>query len=189
VSETQIRWSRSNPFPSAYPPLVILVGRDARDHRRVDELLDSGSFVLLVPTAETMAASLPADIFQRDEAEVPHVLIRANKLEIDLTERRAWWSGQLLDLTEYELKLLACLAEDPKRAWRFAELLSKVWGVESYGQWDVVHAVIRRLRKKLAEAGTDLTIDSVRGVGFRLAAPSGLQRIMRATGLRGRKKS
>jgi DNA-binding response OmpR family regulator len=186
VSETQIRWSRSNPKASD-PPLVILVGRDARDHRRIDELLDAGSFVLLTPTTETIVASLPAEISGRVEAEPPHVLIRANKLQIDLTERRAWWSGQLLDLTEYELKLLACLADDPNRAWTFGELLSKVWGFEAYGHPDVVHAVVRRLRKKLADARTDLTIDSVRGVGFRLAAPSGLRRILRGTRLRRQK--
>jgi DNA-binding response OmpR family regulator len=90
---------------------------------------------------------------------------------IDLTEHRAWWSGQLLDLTEYELKLLACLAEDPQRAWRFSELLSKVWSVDAHGHPDVVHAVVRHLRNKLSNAGTDFTVESVRGVGFRLAAP------------------
>jgi DNA-binding response OmpR family regulator len=107
-----------------------LVGEAARDQQRISRLLDAGSLILLAPSIEKVAASLPPEVLREAAAEVPHVLITVNNLELDLTERRARWSGQLLDLTE--LNLLACLVEDPGRAWTFSELLARVWGGAVY---------------------------------------------------------
>lgn len=179
MSETHRRSNPPGPTPTTNPPLFILVGEAARDQQRIGRLLDAGSLILLAPSIEMIAASLPPEVLRQVEAEPPHVLITVNNLELGLTERRARWSGRLLDLTEYELNLLACLAEDPGRAWTFTELLSRVWGGAVYTHPDVVHAAVKRLRRKLAKAGADLTIQSVRGVGFRLSASSRLQRMKR----------
>jgi two-component system, OmpR family, response regulator MtrA len=179
VSERHRRSRPRHPTPAEDHSFVILVGEAARDQQRIGRLLDAGSLVLLAPSIETFAVSLPPEAIPQIEAEPPHVLIRVNNLELDLTERRARWSGKSLDLTEYELNILACLADDPGRAWTFSELLSKVWGGAVYTHPDVVHAAVKRLRRKLTKAGADLTIQSVRGVGFRLAAPTRLQRVRR----------
>jgi two-component system response regulator MtrA len=161
------------------PPLVLLVGEAARDHHRIDQLLDVGSVIVIAPSAETADAWLRRGLLERKTHEPPHVVIRVNNLEIDLTERRARWTDQSLALSDHELTMLATLAEDPGRACSFGELLAKVWGQEFYGDPDVVHAAVKRLRRKLARAGADLTIQSVRGVGFRLAAKSRLRRFVR----------
>jgi DNA-binding response OmpR family regulator len=134
--------------------------------------------IVIARSAATVDAWLPRELLARVEHKPPHVVITVNKLEVDLTERRAWWSDQPLDLTEHELNMLATLAEDPDRAWTFEELVAKVWGVDFYGDPDMVHAAVKRLRKKLAKAGADLTIQSVRGVGFRLADKSRLWRML-----------
>jgi two-component system response regulator MtrA len=161
------------------PPLVILVGEAARDHQRIDQLLDAGSVIVIAPSSEIVDAWLQRELLGRRQHEPPHVVISVNKLEIDLTERRARWSDQSLALSEHELQILATLAEDPGRACSFGELLAKVWGQGFYGDPDVVHAAVKRLRKKLARAGADLTIQSVRGIGFRLAAKSRLRRLVK----------
>lgn len=161
------------------PPLVILVGEAARDHQRIDQLLDAGSVIVVAPSAETVDAWLRRGLLDRKQHEPPHVVISVNRLEIDLTERRARWTDQPLDLSEHELNMLATLAEDPGRACSFSELLAKVWGQDFYGDPDVVHAAVKRLRKKLARVGADLTIQSVRGVGFRLGGKSRLRRLVR----------
>jgi two-component system response regulator MtrA len=174
-----MRERRSDSATKQLPPLVILVGEAARDDDRIHQLLDAGSVIVIARSAATVDAWLPRELLERVEHEPPHVVITVNKLEVDLTERRARWFDQPLDLTEHELGMLAMFAEDPGRAWRFEELLSKVWGVDFYGDPDMVHAAVKRLRKKLAKAGADLTIQSVRGVGFRLAGQSKLRRMLR----------
>jgi DNA-binding response OmpR family regulator len=168
------------------PPLVILVAEAARDHHRIDQLLDAGSVIVIAPSVETVDAWLRQGLIERKQHGPPHVVVRANELEIDLTERSALWSDQSLHLSEHELTMLATLAEDPGRACSFAELLAKVWGQDFYGDPDVVHAAVKRLRKKLTRVGADLTIQSVRGVGFRLAAKSRFRRLARARRRAGR---
>jgi two-component system, OmpR family, response regulator MtrA len=189
MPKTPTQAGPSDRVPKRLPPFVILVGEAARDQHRINELLDAESVIVIAPSIEAVRTWLPSGLPDWIEHEPPHVVISVNNLEIDLTERIARWSGQRLDLTQYELHLLASLAEDPGRVWTFSELLSKVWGVDTHGHPDIVHAAVKRLRKKLARADADLTIQSVRGVGFRLAAHSRLRRLVGARKRAGRRRN
>jgi hypothetical protein len=85
--------------------------------------------------------------------------VRARQLVLD--ERR-------VDLTPLEFELLSYLCENEGRACSRARLLEKVWGHEHLGASNVVDAVVRGLRKKLA--GRAELIETVRGVGYRFRA-------------------
>ncbi len=67
--------------------------------------------------------------------------------------------------------MLAALAEYPGRVWGFEELNQKVWGTRFYGGKETIHSAVKRLRRKLARAGADVAVESIRGVGFRLGKP------------------
>ena len=71
-------------------------------------------------------------------------------------------------LTPLEFGVLHALAHEPGRAWRFEELTRGVWGTDDLGDWAPVHAVVRRLRRKLREVGAPVAVVAVRGIGFRL---------------------
>jgi two-component system response regulator MtrA len=152
---------------------VVLVGDIATEPDRIAQLLASGAVIVLARDASFVRAWLPGMIANHPERHRPHLLVRADKLKIDLTEQRAWWAGKLLELTEHELHILAVLARDPGRVWTFAELLQDVWGTSYCGDVSVVRQAMKRLRKKLAVARAEVIIESVRGVGFRLALPPG----------------
>jgi two-component system, OmpR family, response regulator MtrA len=151
------------------PPLVLLVGDAARDHRRVAALLASGSVVVAADDPAAVRAWFPDLLRPREVSQpAPRAVIRVEELEIDITARRVRHAGQPIDLTEHEIQLLAALAGDPGRMWTFGELMAAAWGAADYGDRSVVHAAIKRLRKKLALAGAALRIEAVRGLGFRL---------------------
>ena len=82
--------------------------------------------------------------------------VRARQLVLD--ERR-------LDLTPLEFELLSYLCENQGKACSRPELLEKVWGHEHLGASNVVDAVVRGLRKKLADHAE--LIETVHGVGYR----------------------
>ena len=42
------------------------------------------------------------------------------------------------------------------------------WGTRYIGDRDSVYSLVKRLRRKLAEAGVELDLMAVRGVGFQL---------------------
>ncbi|HET6533291.1 MAG TPA: winged helix-turn-helix domain-containing protein [Actinoplanes sp.] len=79
--------------------------------------------------------------------------------------RRVVVDGRELALTRLEFDLLLFLADNPRRVFTRAQLLTGVWGSEHTGERTVdVH--VRRLRVKLGQVSL---ITTVYGVGYRLA--------------------
>ena len=77
--------------------------------------------------------------------------------------------GRPVDLTATEYKLLVLLAERRGRVQARTQLLESVWEAAPDIQTRTVDMHVQRLRAKLGAAG-DL-IETVRGFGYRLAAP------------------
>ena len=62
----------------------------------------------------------------------------------------------------------ACLAASPGVVWSYEELHEAAWGTRYVGDRESVYSLVKRLRRKLAEAGVALDLVAVRGVGFQL---------------------
>jgi two-component system, OmpR family, response regulator len=87
------------------------------------------------------------------------------ELRLLTASRQVVLDGELLALTRLEFDLLLFLAENPRRVFTRAQLLTGVWGYEHTGERTVdVH--VRRLRVKL---GGHSLITTVYGVGYRLS--------------------
>jgi two-component system alkaline phosphatase synthesis response regulator PhoP len=77
--------------------------------------------------------------------------------------------GEPVSLTARELSLLATLAAHPGHVFTRAQLLEKVWGSELYDD-HVVDVNIGNLRRKLEDdPARPRWVQTVRGVGYRLA--------------------
>jgi two-component system KDP operon response regulator KdpE len=89
-------------------------------------------------------------------------------LEIDRAQRRVSVSGQNLDLSPTEYRLLEALAHHPGRTVPSEQLLDEVWGAEYAGELDHVKHYIWALRKKLEQdPGDPQHILTERGFGYR----------------------
>jgi len=91
---------------------------------------------------------------------------------VDPGARRASLAGEELDLTRREFDLLARLVRDAGNVVTREELLSSVWDENWYGSTKTLDVHVGTLRRKLGdEAESPSYIHTVRGVGFRMAAP------------------
>ena len=90
-------------------------------------------------------------------------------MELDRRTRRVRIDGDEIALTAKEFDLLAFLANDVGAVHTRTEILETVWDAHWYGPTKTVDAHVASLRKKLGDHGW---IEAVRGVGFRLEAPS-----------------
>jgi DNA-binding response OmpR family regulator len=90
-------------------------------------------------------------------------------LSIDRRSQKVFVNGQDVHLTPKEFDLLAYISTDPGAVYRRSDIMSEVWDTNWYGTTKTVDAHVAALRKKL---GNQDWIESVRGVGFRLGAPS-----------------
>ena len=97
---------------------------------------------------------------------------RFDDLTIDPGAREVQLDGQPVALTRLEFDLLDLLTSQPRRVFTKQQLLEHVWGSAAYRDDHVVAVHVANLRRKLADDADDPRwIRTVRGVGFRWAAP------------------
>jgi DNA-binding response OmpR family regulator len=93
-------------------------------------------------------------------------------LRVDVDGRRAFRDGEELVLTRTEFDLLTELMRTPARVWSREALLRSVWGTEWASDTHLVEVHIGNLRRKLEDdPGRPRWVQTVRGVGYRLAEP------------------
>ena len=81
----------------------------------------------------------------------------------------AYCNHKELGLTNTEFSLFTYLLENRDRAVSREELLNKIWGYDNAVETRATDATVKRLRRKLSEAGSSVSIDTVWGYGFRIS--------------------
>jgi DNA-binding response OmpR family regulator len=149
-------------------PTVFLVGVERLP--LVPEYLNLGSVVVVAPDQDTLRRWTWEQDDHRhpsDEREVS-----SSGTVVDLAGRRIVSDGVTLPLSDLEYLVLSALLSPIGRALSFQELRACGWGDGPELPADVysVRALVQRLRAKLQVAGADISIQAVRGYGFRAVA-------------------
>lgn len=98
----------------------------------------------------------------------PLQMLRYDDLSIDLVKHEVEVHGEAVALTPVEYKLLVKLASQPNQLFSRDELVRDVWEYNFSGKTRTVDVHIRRLRKKLEDAGGPVDdVTTVRGFGYR----------------------
>jgi len=82
-------------------------------------------------------------------------------------------NGKELQLTNTEYSLLKFMIENQERAISRGELLNKIWGDDNVVRTRATDDTIKRLRRKLSTAQSQVSIETVWGFGFRLRSKRG----------------
>ena len=91
-------------------------------------------------------------------------------IRLDLASHRLFINDEKVTIGPTEFKLLELFMRNPNRAFDRAQLLDRVWGRSVYVEERTVDVHVLRLRKILKPSGRDHIIETVRGLGYRLAA-------------------
>jgi two-component system, OmpR family, response regulator len=152
-----------------WAPVLMLTARDAVDDRITG--LDAGADDYLAKpfSFDELLARLRA-LIRRAPVERPAVL-EAGDLRLDPAARRAWRGSKELDLSAKELTLLELFLRRPGVVLSRDQLLEGAWDMAFESRSNVVDVSIRSLRQKIDRPfGTD-SIETVRGLGYRLRQP------------------
>jgi len=95
-----------------------------------------------------LLARVQASIRRRRKSD-PVATYRFGDCEIDFLKMIARKSGKVISLTAHEFKLLRFFTKNPERVLSRDELLSDVWGYNSYPTTRTVDNQILKLRQKL----------------------------------------
>jgi two-component system phosphate regulon response regulator PhoB len=110
-------------------------------------------------------------VLRRRAPEAAQETLSAGPLKLDPATHRVTVDGKLVPLGPTEFRLLRFLLARPERVHSRALLQDQVWGDQVYIEERTVDVHIRRLRVALEPFGCDRLIETVRGSGYRLAAP------------------
>jgi DNA-binding response OmpR family regulator len=104
--------------------------------------------------------------------EQPAGPIESRGLSIDPQARRVRLDDQELELSRKEYDLLLELASRAGRVVTREDLMARVWDENWFGSTKTLDVHVGWLRRKLGDDAADPRwIETVRGVGFRFAAP------------------
>ena len=151
---------------------VIFISGYGRDETIV-RALDAGAadYVVKPFSPSELTARVRAALRTRAEPE-PFLL---GDLAIRYPERQASVGGRPLALTATEFEVLRVLSLHAGRVVDYGSLLRQAWSGQYKAHEDpkLVRAVVKRLRRKLGDdAASPTYIRNVRGVGYRMPAPS-----------------
>jgi DNA-binding response OmpR family regulator len=97
-----------------------------------------------------------------------HGVLRVGDIVVDRDRRKVERAGTPVELTAREFDLLACLAERPGRVVERYQILDEVWDGDFDLRSNVIDVHIGKLRAKLDRPFGASSIETVRGIGFRL---------------------
>jgi DNA-binding response OmpR family regulator len=156
------------------PPIavILLTARGEESDRLVGLRHGADDYVVKPFSPAELVARVDAVLRRTGPVEAPGPPIAIGPLTVDVAAHRVTVGGEEVALTQREFDLLAFLARHPGRAFSREELMDRVWRYSFYTDTATVTVHIRRLRTKLGAtpAAAEL-IETVWGVGYRLAAP------------------
>lgn len=98
---------------------------------------------------------------------LPEKIIETGSLRIDPNNRHITVADKEVMLTPQEYELLLLLAEQPQRTFNRPEILDRIWGWDYVGEERAVDNLVKRLRKKLIQSGSDKNVKTIWGCGYR----------------------
>jgi len=154
-------------------PIIIVSAKDTEPDKIAGLTLGSDDY-LTKPFSPMELIARIKSIFRRVELDKAQIeiseVIKAADITINCNSKMADLNGSDIGLTCMEFSLLYYLAINKNRAVSRGELLDKVWGFENEVETRATDDMIKRIRKKLSDAGSTLKIETVWGFGFRLLA-------------------
>ncbi|MCY3599903.1 MAG: response regulator [Gemmatimonadetes bacterium] len=149
---------------------VIFISAYGRDET-IARALGAGAVDYIVkPFSPTELAARVRAALRKHSEPAPFVL---GQLAIDYERRQATLAGRPLELTATEYEVLRALSANAGRVSTYRSLFRSAWGRHpDHRAPKLVHAVVKRLRRKLGEDGTRAAyILNERGVGYRMPEP------------------
>lgn len=152
-------------------PIIIVSAKDTETDKIAGLSLGSDDY-LTKPFSPMELIARIKSIFRRVELDKGHSgiseVVKTADISINCNIKRAEFNGLDIGLTGMEFSLLYYLSINKNRAVSRSELLDKVWGFENEVETRATDDMIKRIRKKLSDAGSVLKIETVWGFGFRL---------------------
>jgi two-component system OmpR family response regulator len=152
-------------------PVLFLSARSDEVDRIVGLELGADDYLVKPFSPRELVARVRAVLrrFEVASAAPPRQsLIEHGPLRLDLERHEVRWGGQVVALTATEFTVLAALIERPGIVLSRAQLMQRVYTLDTHVTERTIDTHVRRIRSKFRVAGGD-PIATVHGVGYKAA--------------------
>lgn len=147
-------------------PVLLLTAKGELEDKEKGFLAGSDDYVVKPFEPKELQFRINAILRRYDKAV--DALIQAGPLKINRQSYEVSVGKKVLLLPLKEFELLSVLASRPNTVFTRELLLERVWGYDYEGDEQTLNVHIKRVRGKLKKLTEVVTIETVRGVGYKL---------------------
>jgi len=151
-------------------PIIMMTARSAEQDIVFALECGADDYITKPFNVREMVARVDA-VLRRKAPHTASRTIGLAGLRIDPDANRVTAGEREIVLSPTEFRLLHFMMSHPQRIHSRAQLLDKVWGLNEYLQERTVDAHVGRLRNALEATGHHVSIETVRGIGYRFIDP------------------
>jgi two-component system response regulator RegX3 len=148
-------------------PVIVLSAKDSEADVITALELGADDYLTKPYSVRELVARIHAAMRRSTAAPDEPDVIAAGRAVLDEGRYELRLDSTAFELPRKEFELMRLLMKRPGRIVTREELLDEVWGV-TWGDSKTLDQHIRRLRRKLEQVPSSPTIETVRGVGYRL---------------------
>lgn len=155
-------------------PIIMLTAKDS-EYDYVRGITLGGDDYLTKPFRLTTLLMRVKSLLRRMDMNTKKVTgqelsdIKIGNLRFSAQENCLYCKGKPVSLSKTELKMLTYMLKEPKKAFSREEILEGVWGFDTEVETRVTDETLRRIRRKLSLAGSNVSIGTIWGFGYRIS--------------------
>ncbi|MGG6239436.1 response regulator [Nodosilinea sp. AN01ver1] len=149
-------------------PILLLTGRSSSTDKVLGLNAGADDYLVKPYTLVELTARIRA-LLRRPPA-VNHLSLRWGSLQLNPNAGQVTVADRLVVLSPKEYGLLELFLRYPDRIFSNTVLLERLWSTDEAPGEETIRTHIKRLRRKLKQAGGDDVIENVYGMGYRLRA-------------------
>ncbi len=161
-----IEWVRSRRRGGLGIPLVVMAPQNEFETRIV--ALDAGADDAVADTIDPRELAARCRALMRRQPFLRPEIVRAGNLQLDLACRQVHADDKVITLPRRELGILERLMTSFNRTVTRTFLETTIYGSAGDVCPNSIEVRISRLRRALAQSGSNVAIETVRGLGYRL---------------------
>lgn len=147
-------------------PVIMLTARDALSDKEQAYLTGTDDYVTKPFEVKELMFRIKAvlkryNINAYNEITIGNITLNQAYLELQSDTKS-------MNLPNKEFQLLFLLASNPRQVFNRDVLIEKIWGFDYEGDERTVDVHIKRLRKRLEKLNANVTIFTVRGLGYKV---------------------
>jgi len=147
-------------------PIIFITAKSSEIDKVLGLEIGADDYITKPFSIRELIARIKAILRRSNTDLIEKKLIKIDKLTINHDEMNVYVNNKKIDLTLTEYKILTLLASKPGKVFSREDILSSIWGKDTYIFERTIDVHIKKLRDKLGIAKH--LIKNIRGVGYKI---------------------